>query len=119
MGEGERGREAGRERGEPRENIVFQHAHLSILDVCKSAGPDGLSGRFLKKITAEIAAPLAHLYNLSLQQGIVPCAWKQSHITPVHNGGPTDDPSNYRPIAVVSVVAKVFEKLLLLSYLLI
>ena len=90
-------------------DTVFRH--LSTLDVRKSAGPDGLSAHFLKEIAVEIAAPLAHLYNLSLQQGIVPHAWKQSHITPVHKGGSTDDPSHYRPIAVVSVIAKVLEKI--------
>lgn len=90
-------------------DTVFRH--LSSLDVRKSAGPNGLSARFLKEIAVEIAAPLAHLYNLSLQQGIVPREWKQSHITPVHEGGSTDDPSHYRPIAVVSVVAKVLEKI--------
>ena len=48
---------------------------------------------------------------MSLRQGIVPYAWKQCHITPVHKGGSTDDPSHYRLIAVVSVVAKVLEKI--------
>ena len=65
----------------------------------------------MREIAVEIAAPLTRLYNLSLQQGIVPRAWKQSHITPVHKGGSTDDPSHYRPIAVVSVVAKVLAKI--------
>ena len=77
----------------------------------KVNGPDGLSARFLREVAVEIATPLAHLYNLSLRQGIVPLAWKQSHITPIHKGGSTDDPSNYRPIAVVSVVAKILEKI--------
>ena len=41
----------------------------------------------------------------------MPCAWKQSHITPVYKGSCTDNSSNYRPIAVVSVVAKVLGKI--------
>ena len=40
----------------------------------------------------------------------MPLAWKRSHITPVYKGGAPDDPSNYRPIAVVPVVAKILEK---------
>ena len=86
-------------------------AHLSSLDVRKSTGPDDLSSRFLKEVASEIAEPLTSLFNYSLQEKVVPTAWKRSHITPVHKGGASDDPSNYRPIAVVPVVAKVLEKI--------
>ena len=40
----------------------------------------------------------------------MPLAWKRSHITPVFKGGAPNDPSNYRPIPVVLVVAKILEK---------
>ena len=56
--------------------------------------------------------PLSFLYNKSLDVGLVPIAWKRSNVTPIHKGGPTDDPGNYRPISVVPVVAKVFEKMI-------
>ena len=41
----------------------------------------------------------------------MPLAWKRSHITPVFKGGAPNDPSNYRPIAVVPVVAKILERI--------
>ena len=77
----------------------------------KSTGPDDLSSRFLKEVANEIAEPLTSLFNYSLQQKVVPSAWKRSHIMPVHKGGAPDDPSDYRPIAVVPVVAEVLEKI--------
>ena len=77
--------------------------HLRTL---KSTGQDGLSASFLRKVAVEIAVPLTHLFNLSLQQGIVLREWKQSYITPIHKGGPVGDLSNYRPISVVCVVAR-------------
>ena len=80
-------------------------SHLSTLDVSKSTGPDGLSAAFLKEVANEIAIPLTNLYNQSLHDGIIPAGWKQSHITPVHKGGKRDDPSNFRPISVVSAIA--------------
>ena len=86
-------------------------SHLNSLDVSKSTGPDGLSARFLKAISNEIAEPLTRLYNDSLRTGIIPSDWKKSHITPVHKGGAEDDPTNYRPIAVVSIIAKILEKI--------
>ena len=49
-------------------------------------------------------------YN-SLQHKVVSLAWKRSHITPVFKGGAPNDPSNYRPIAVVPVVAKILERI--------
>jgi len=84
---------------------------LSKLDVLKA----GLSTTYLKEIAEAIVPPLTNLYNESLKD-----AWKQSNITPVHKGGCIDDPSNYRPISVLPVVAKVFEKIVstqLYSYL--
>ena len=70
-----------------------------------------MSARFLNEISSEIAEPLTALYNESLHTGIIPLEWKRSHITPVHKGGSREDPSNFRPIAVVSVIAKILEKL--------
>ena len=85
--------------------------HLSSLDVGKSTGPDQLSSRFLKEVAGEVIVPLTNLFNYSLQHTVVPLAWKRSHITPLFKGGAPNDPSNYRPIAVVPVVAKILEKI--------
>ena len=62
-------------------------SHLTSLDVTKSIGPDGLSARFLKEISNEIAEPLTKLYNDSLRTGCIPSDWKKSYITPVFKGG--------------------------------
>lgn len=85
--------------------------HLSKLDVTKSTGPDGLSATFLRAVADVIVIPLTSLYNQSLRDGVVPTSWKQSSITPIHKGGSHDDPSNYRPISVVPIVAKILEKI--------
>ena len=90
-------------------------SHLQSLDPKKSTGPDGLSARFLKKIAVEIASPLTQLCNISLLTGAFPSDWKHSHITPVHKGGPFDDPSNFRPISVVLCWPKFWKRLFLSS----
>jgi len=79
---------------------------LKKLDIKKSTGPDGLSALFLKQVVEEIAVPLTYLYTKSLSTGSFPVGWKKSNVTPVHKGGSTDDPGNYRPICVIPIVAK-------------
>ena len=81
--------------------------HLSTLDVSKSTEPNGLSAAFLSEVANEV---VTNLYNQSLHDGFIPVGWKQSCITPVYKGGKCDDPSNYRPISVVPILAKVLEK---------
>ena len=84
---------------------------LSALDVRKSVGPDGISARFLKEVAGVVAEPLSRLFNQSLQSGVFPDEWKRCNVTPVHKGGAADNPSNFQPISVVPVVAKVLEKI--------
>ena len=92
-------------------SVSLVKSHLTSLDITKSTGPDNLSAKFLRTIADQIAAPLTELFNSSLQNGEVPSEWKQSHITPVHKGGSPDDPGNFRPISVVPIIAKIFEKI--------
>ena len=86
-------------------------SHLKSLDIRKSAGPDNLSARFLREVAYEITPPLTSLFNFSLHHSTFPDVWKQSNITPIHKGGPVDDPCNYCPISVVPVIAKILEKI--------
>ena len=73
-------------------------------------GPDGISAQFLKEVASKIAQPLAIIYNKSLDAGVIPSARKKSNVTPIHKSGSFDNPSNYRPISVVPIVAKLLEK---------
>ena len=73
--------------------------------------PDKMVFQFLREVAVEIAEPLTTIYNKSLQSGVVPSAWKK------HQGSDDIDPTNFRPISVVLIVAKVLEKLLLICLL--
>lgn len=86
---------------------------LCDLNVMKSAGLDKLSNRILKESAKYIAAPLLHIFNLSLTSGTFPKQWKVAKISPVYKKkGSQSDPSNYRPISLLCSVSKVFESLI-------
>ena len=49
----------------------------------KSPGVDGLSPKILKQTVEQISKPLAHVFIMSLQVGIVPLEWKEANIIPL------------------------------------
>ena len=84
---------------------------LSVLDTTKSYGPDGLSPRFLKEGGKAIAEVLKSLFKISLQNKMFPSLWKQANITPIHKKESKNNVNNYRPVSILSTVAKLFERI--------
>ena len=76
-----------------------------------SPGYDNIDSKLLKSIHEYIVQPLTHIFNLSLEQGIVPSELKIAKIVPIHKG---DDPAifnHYRPISILPAISKILEKL--------
>ncbi len=78
---------------------------LEELDVRKSGRPDGISYWVLKECKQQLADKLGNLINISLSQGRIPMDWKRANIVPIFKGGNKEDPLNYRPVSLTSVVA--------------
>ena len=85
---------------------------LRSLKTDKASGPDGVPPRFLKEFAEELAPVLCRLFRLILISCTYPSSWKHALVQPVPKKGDRSNPSNYRPIALTSAVAKVFETLL-------
>ena len=85
---------------------------LHSLKTNKPSGPDGIPPRFLKEFADELVPVLCHLFCLILISCTYPSSWKHALVQPVPKKGDRSNPSNYRPIALTSAVAKVFETLL-------
>jgi hypothetical protein len=83
---------------------------LKSLDTGKANGPDGISNRLLKESASSIALPLSSLLNKSFELAKVPSIWKESNICPIHKKEDRSLLSNYRPIALLSCIGKVQER---------
>ena len=56
---------------------------------------------------------LGGLVSKSIDTGIFPDEWENARITPLFKKeGSRSDPSNYRPISIIPVVAKIFERII-------
>lgn len=85
---------------------------IEDLKVRKTPGIDGLQSRSLKEIKSKISLPLAHIFNECFIHGIFPNCLKKGIINPVYKGGNKLEMSNYRPISIISNLAKILEKLI-------
>ena len=66
----------------------------------------------LKNCEPELSYILAKLFNKCLKESCFPFCWKVSSVVPVFkNVGERSTAKNYRPVSLLSVVSKVFEKL--------
>ena len=78
----------------------------------KNSWSGNIPTRFFKDSSKYIAPSLAVLFNKSITEGIFPDNLKISRISAIYKGkGTRSNPDHYRPISVLSVVARLFEKL--------
>ena len=49
----------------------------------KSPGVDVIPPKLLLEIVEQISIPLARVFNLSLEEGVVPLEWKEANIIPL------------------------------------
>ncbi|XP_077990622.1 uncharacterized protein LOC144444944 [Glandiceps talaboti] len=83
------------------------------LNVRKAAGPDEVSPRLLRACSSQLSCIFADIFNRSLSTSKVPSIFKKSIIIPVPKKATISQLNDYRPIALTSVVMKVFERLVL------
>lgn len=101
------------------ENVVFDMPlittdkvmkSLKNLDVRKSTGMDEIGPRLLKMASPFIAESLTYICNLSIRSSSFPEKWKEAKVKPLHKGGSSNDLINFRPVSILPVLSKLFEK---------
>ena len=85
---------------------------ITNLDLSKAPGPDCIPVVILKNCEPELSYILAELFNKCLKESCFPDCWKVSLVVPVFkNVGEKSTAKNYHPVSLLSVISKVFEKL--------
>ena len=75
---------------------------------------DGLSIKIVKYFISSIVDPLCFIFNKSFTYGIFPTSLKIAKIVPIFKSGDKADIKSYRPISLLSVFSKIFEKFMLI-----
>ena len=99
-------------------NFSFKHVSpdtvskiISSLENNKATGMDGISVKILKSGSPLLSHILSFLFNNSMLLGRVPKCWKTKRISPLFKEGDPGECNNYRPISILPIVMKVFEKI--------
>ena len=84
-----------------------------LLDLDSYGGTDplGMYPLLLKKTAVVLASCLAVVFRRLLRLGSFPICWRVANVTPIPKGSPSSLASNYRPISLMPILSKVFERL--------
>ena len=85
-------------------------SYMSQMDNNKSIGPYSIPVPLLKILKTHISPLISSLINDSFLCGIFPSKLKLAKVTPVFKKGSRQDKDNYRPISVLFIFSKIFEK---------
>jgi len=77
-----------------------------------SGGYDEITTKIIKISKPFIISPPINICNKMLAQGIYPEIFKFTLIKPIYKSGDKSSPSNYRPISLLPIFSKIFEKVI-------
>lgn len=72
-------------------------------------GSDGVPSSVLISCVDGLIGPLLMLFNLSISKGLYPDVLKTTYVTPIHKAGSRTDINNYRGVAEMCAIGKVFD----------
>ena len=97
--------------------VISQIHDLGVVSIIRSLnnsspGWDDIPSFLTKRVLNSYIKLLTVLINRSFQEGIVPDEIKLANVTPIYKSGSTMELINYRPISVLNIFSKIFERLM-------
>ena len=83
---------------------------IDKLDNKSSSGDDYISNLIINASSDAVIPYLTYLVNLSFQNGEFPEELRKAKVLPLHKDGPKTCENNYRPISLLIVWSKIFER---------
>ena len=101
-----------------RKSIFFEptnHQEISKI-ICrvenKNGGIDNINSKTLKTLVEHITEPLVHIFNNCIEMAIWPNELKMTEVIRIHKSKEKHIVTNYRPISLISNLAKILEKVI-------
>lgn len=85
---------------------------LDNLNINLCPGPDNISPKFLYNCRFILSYPIHYLFNQSLSSGTFPSYFKIVYISALFKKGDRSSVLNYRPISKISIIPKIFTKII-------
>ena len=85
---------------------------IRALNINKAHGHDDISIRMIKICDKSLIKPLMLIFKKSIRSSYYPDIWKKSNVIPLHKKNDKRLVNNYRPISLLPVFGKIFEKII-------
>ena len=85
---------------------------LKSLNSNKAHSWDNISVRMIRICGNELVKPLELIFRSCIRNSYFPSVWKRANVVPVHKKLIKNDLRNYRPISLLPIFSKVFEKII-------
>jgi len=95
--------------------VTYEEVLKAILELRSdcSTGHDNIPAKFVKPVSQYLISPLTHIINSCIQSSTFPDVWKISRICPVPKVNDPQSLVDYRPISILPILSKVFERVIL------